>query len=218
MKNVHIKVVRIRKLTTSWNAVTKNIIVNKKAIRISIAYRPLETCLWGGGSLEPTSPGGGVLNQLHLGEGGGAGGGGGGLQPTSPGGGGQGYPSCIAARCYQCAHLWSKGGTEGRGGGVFNQLHLGGEGGSSTNFTWGGGDRGYPSCIAARCYQCAHLWSKGGNEGLHLLIQLCCTASWDITPRPCEQKDRNSENIIFAILHMRAVMNKFNSDRINMHF
>ena len=121
---------------------------NKKAIRISIAYRPLETCLWGGG----------VFNQLHLG-------GGGGLQPTSPGGGG-----------------------------------------SSTNFTWGEGRR-YPSCIAARCYQCAHLWSKGGTEGLHLLF--CCVALHHgilPAPPPCEQKDRNSENITFAILCMRAVM------------
>ena len=77
------------------------------------------------------------------------------------------------------------------GRGVFNQLHIGGEGG------WR-----YPSCIAARCYQCAHLWSKGGTEGLHIPVLQCIQGK---PPPPCGQKDRNSENITFAILRMRVV-------------
>ena len=56
--------------------------------------------------------------------------------------------------------------------GTHHALRGGGGGGG------GGGGQRYPSCIAGRCYQCAHLWSKGGTEGLHLLIYLCCNASW----------------------------------------
>ena len=102
-------------------------------------------------------------------------GGGGGLQPTLPWGGGGGLQPTLP---------W--------GGGL--QLTVAWEGESSTNFTFWGGGRGgqrYPSCIAARCYQCAHLWSKGWTEGLHLLIYLCCNASWGHPP----PVDRRTETL-----------------------
>ena len=51
------------------------IILDKKAIRISIAYRPLETCLWGGGE-------GGVLSPDFVHQMCHQGGGGGSLAPT----------------------------------------------------------------------------------------------------------------------------------------
>ena len=109
---------------------------NKKAIRISIAYRPLETCIVGGG-------------------------------------------------------------------------------GSSTNFTWGESF-------------CPSVHRGGGLGGTHHALQLdvinvltcgqkeemkVCTCLYScvalhhgiLPPPPCEQKDRNSENITFAILRMRAV-------------
>ena len=128
----------------------------------------------------------------NLHSGGGGRGGGGGLQPTSPGGRGGSSTN----------FTWGEGG-------VFNQLHLGGGGGSSTNFTWGEGG-GLGGTHHALQLDVINVLTCGQKEEMKVCTCLysCVALHHGILPPPppCEQKDRNSENITFAILRMRAVI------------